>query len=65
MRAFQGVEILLGYAIAAYAIAIGSVVAYGVWVQAQRRALIRQQARDGAPAGPAGGAGAGPPELRS
>jgi hypothetical protein len=31
----------LGYVIAAYAIVIGSVVGYGIWVRGQRRKLMR------------------------
>jgi len=34
----------VGYAIAAYAIVVGSLVAYGLWIQAQRRALRRRDA---------------------
>jgi len=33
----------VGYAIAAYALVIGSLVAYGLWVQGQRRALMREE----------------------
>jgi hypothetical protein len=33
----------VGYAIAAYALVIGSLVAYGLWAQAQRRALMREE----------------------
>lgn len=31
----------MGYVIAAYVIVIGSLVAYGLWIQSQRRALMR------------------------
>ena len=34
-------EALLGYVIAAYALVVGSLLAYGIWVNAQRRALRR------------------------
>ena len=37
----------MAYVIAAYAIVIGSLVAYGLWVQAQRRALERDADRTG------------------
>lgn len=57
-----GIE--LGYAIAAYAIVIGSLLGYGLWVQARRRELMRRMqaleadaALRGAPRGP----GARPP----
>lgn len=33
----------MGYAIAAYALVIASLVAYGLWIQAQRRALMREE----------------------
>jgi len=41
----------LGYAIAAYAVVVGSLVAYGLWIQAQRRALRRRgpERRDAPP----------------
>ncbi len=43
----------MGYVIAAYVIVIGSLAAYGLRVQLQRRALIRQdraaRERQGAP----------------
>ena len=41
----------MGYAIAAYTVVVGSLVAYGLWIQAQRRALRRRDGarRDGAP----------------
>jgi hypothetical protein len=32
----------VGYLIAAYLVVVGSLVAYGLWVQAQRRALRRR-----------------------
>ncbi len=32
----------LAYAIAAYVIVLGSLLAYGLWIQAQRRALLRR-----------------------
>jgi hypothetical protein len=31
----------MSYVIAAYSIAVGTLVLYGVWVQSQRRALVR------------------------
>ena len=31
----------MGYVIAAYIVVIGSLVVYGVWLQIQRRALMR------------------------
>ena len=37
----QGTE-SMAYSIAAYVIVIGSLVAYGVWVQSQRRQLMRE-----------------------
>ena len=39
----------MGYAVAAYAVVIGSLVIYGLWIQAQRRALRRREdaRRDG------------------
>jgi hypothetical protein len=37
----------VGYAIAAYAVVVGSLVAYGLWIQAQRRALRRRDAARG------------------
>jgi hypothetical protein len=33
----------LGYVIAAYIVVVGSLVVYGVWLQAQRRALMRAE----------------------
>jgi hypothetical protein len=33
----------LGYVIAAYVVVIGSLVVYGVWLQTQRRALMRAE----------------------
>jgi hypothetical protein len=36
----------LGYVIAAYGIVIGSLVAYGLWVQLQRRKLMTRGERD-------------------
>jgi len=33
----------MGYAIAAYAVVLGALILYGLRVQAQRRALLRQQ----------------------
>lgn len=38
----------MGYLIAAYVVVVGSLVAYGLWIQHQRRALAR---RAGARAG--------------
>jgi hypothetical protein len=38
----------VGYAIAAYVLVIGSLVGYGLWIQAQRRALMRRDPPDGA-----------------
>jgi len=39
----------LGYVIAAYGVVIGALLAYGLWVRAQRRALGREiGASDGA-----------------
>ena len=32
----------MGYLIAAYALVVGSLLAYGLWIQAQRRALRRR-----------------------
>jgi len=32
----------VGYLIAAYVVVVGSLVAYGLWIQAQRRALRRR-----------------------
>src|SRR5262249_19725981 len=42
---------VLGYALAAYAVVLGSLVAYGLWIQAQRRALRRRdpERRDAPP----------------
>jgi len=40
----------VGYLIAAYVIVVGSLVAYGLWIQAQRRALRRDEARRAAAA---------------
>jgi len=37
----------MGYVIAAYAVVLGSLIAYGVHVQLQRRALIRRQGDGG------------------
>jgi len=34
----------MGYVIAAYTVVLGSLLAYGVWVHAQRRALMRRAA---------------------
>lgn len=48
-------EGLLGYVIAAYALVFGALAAYGLWIQAQRRALARRAAERDA----AGGAGPG------
>ena len=41
----------MGYLIAAYAVVVGSLLAYGLWIQAQRRALRRraEQRRAGRP----------------
>jgi len=44
------------YLIAAYGIVIGSLLAYGLWLQRQRRAL-RREAEAQARRGPAVGAG--------
>ncbi len=33
----------MGYVIAAYIVVIGSLIVYGVWVQTQRRALMRAE----------------------
>lgn len=33
----------MGYVIAAYLVVIGSLVVYGVWLQTQRRALMRAE----------------------
>ncbi len=41
----------MGYVIAAYALVVGSLVAYALWVQRERRALIRRERERGA-AGP-------------
>jgi len=35
----------MGYLVAAYAVVVGSLVVYGLWIQAQRRALRRDAAR--------------------
>lgn len=32
----------MGYTIAAYVVVIGSLVAYGLWIHSQRRALARR-----------------------
>jgi hypothetical protein len=40
-------EMRLGYVIAAYAIVIGSVAGYGIWVRGQRRKLMRPRKHDG------------------
>jgi len=46
----------VGYLIAAYLVVVGSLLAYGLWIQAQRRALRRRddgrESRDAA--GPSG-----------
>jgi hypothetical protein len=34
----------VGYLIAAYVVVVGSLLAYGLWIQAQRRALRRREA---------------------
>ena len=41
----------MGYAVAAYAVVIAPLVAYGIWIQLQRRALRRREdaRRGGAP----------------
>jgi hypothetical protein len=39
------------YLIAAYVLVVGSLVAYGLWVQRERRALIRRERERGAAAG--------------
>ncbi len=36
----------MAYSIAAYAIVIGTLVTYGVWVQSQRRQLMREAQQD-------------------
>jgi hypothetical protein len=33
----------VGYLIAAYAVVVGSLLVYGLWIQAQRRALRRRE----------------------
>jgi hypothetical protein len=33
----------VGYAIAAYALVLGTLAAYGLWIHAQRRALRRRE----------------------
>ena len=38
----------MGYVIAAYVVVLGSLVAYGVSVQLQRRALMRRESGRGA-----------------
>jgi hypothetical protein len=46
----------VGYLIAAYVVVVGSLVAYGLWIQAQRRALRRRDAgRRGPDSSPARG----------
>jgi len=47
----------VGYLIAAYVVVVGSLLAYGLWIQVQRRALRRRDPgqRAGGPAGPKGG----------
>ena len=45
----------MGYLIAAYIVVVGSLLAYGLWIQAQRRALRRRDE------GPGAGGAAGPP----
>ena len=37
----------MGYVIAAYAVVLGSLVAYGLRVEVQRRALIRREEEEG------------------
>ena len=44
-------EDTLGYVIAAYAVVIGTLLVYGLRIQARRRALLRRAASDRAPAG--------------
>jgi hypothetical protein len=46
----------VGYLIAAYVVVVGSLLAYGLWIQAQRRALRRRdlERRAGGSAGPKG-----------
>ncbi len=46
----------MGYLIAAYVVVVGSLLAYGLWIQAKRRALRR---REGVRRG------SGPPLARS
>ena len=43
----------MGYLIAAYVVVVGSLLAYGLWIQAQRRALRRrdEERRTGGPTG--------------
>lgn len=43
----------MGYLIAAYVVVVGSLLAYGLWIQAQRRALRRrdEEPRTGGAAG--------------
>jgi hypothetical protein len=33
----------VGYLIAAYVVVVGSLIAYGLWIQSQRRALRRRE----------------------
>ena len=47
----------MGYLIAAYVVVVGSLLAYGLWIQAQRRALRRRDP-DRSAAGPTGRKGA-------
>ena len=43
----------MGYLIAAYLVVVGSLLAYGLWIQSQRRALRRRD--DGRESGDAAG----------
>ncbi len=47
----------MSYVIAAYAIVIGTLVGYGLWLRAQRRALMREAEARRSPA--TGGSGLG------
>ena len=39
----------MGYVIAAYSLVFGGLLAYGVWIQRQRRALMHQPDDAGSP----------------
>lgn len=54
--AYAGAEVLaagraapengrVGYVVACYVLVIGALVGYGLWIQAQRRALMRRDGR--------------------